>query len=74
MNVSPFEEDKVTKEYMYKYGIDNVRGGSYANVKLSNFHIDALNMEMWSVNDLCNICGKSGHFAKHCPLRRGPLV
>lgn len=25
-NASPFDEDKVCKEYMLQYGIDNVRG------------------------------------------------
>ena len=34
-NVSRFEEDKMTKEYMEKYGIDNVRGGAYTQVDLS---------------------------------------
>ena len=36
-NVSSFEEDKITKEYMAKYGIDKVRGGSYVQVILSEF-------------------------------------
>ena len=28
-NTSPFDEDKITKEYMIKYGIDNVRALCY---------------------------------------------
>ena len=65
-NASPFEEDKVTKEYMAKYGIENVRGGSYVEVNLSDFHIDALKMELWGAKDLCKNCGRAGHFVKDC--------
>ena len=65
-NVSAFEEDKITKEYMSKYGIDKVRGGSYVQVELSEFHIEALKMEIWGAKDLCCQCGRSGHFAKDC--------
>ena len=65
-NISPFEEDKITKEYMSKYGIDKVRGGSYVEVELSEFHIDALNMEIWGAKDLCSQCGRKGHFVKDC--------
>jgi predicted GIY-YIG superfamily endonuclease len=65
-NVSTFEEDKVTKEYMSKYGIDRVRGGSYVEVELSEFHRGALNMEIWAAKDLCTQCGRSGHFMKDC--------
>jgi hypothetical protein len=65
-NISPFEEDKITKEYMSKYGIDKVRGGSYVEVELSPFQIDALQKEIWAANDLCTKCGRSGHFVKDC--------
>ena len=65
-NVSSFEEDKITKEYMSKYGIDKVRGGSYVEIELSKFHIDALKMEIWGAKDLCKQCGRSGHFIKDC--------
>ena len=65
-NVSPFEEDKITKEYMFKYGIDKVRGGSYCQIDLSEFHTEALKMEIWGAKDLCSQCGRSGHFAKDC--------
>lgn len=65
-NVSSFEEDKVTKEYMSKYGIDKVRGGSYVEVELSEFHTDALKMEIWAATNLCTQCGRSGHFVKDC--------
>jgi predicted GIY-YIG superfamily endonuclease len=65
-NASVFEEDKITKEYMAKYGIDKVRGGSYVETELSQFHLDALNMEIWAAKDLCTRCGRSGHFVREC--------
>ena len=68
-NASPFEEDKITKEYMSKYGIDNVRGGSYVEIELSEFHKDALKMEIWGAKDLCSRCGRAGHFVKDCYAR-----
>ena len=65
-NVSDFDEDKITKEYMSKFGIDKVRGGSYVEVELGDFHKDALKMEIWNAKNLCTQCGRSGHFVKDC--------
>lgn len=65
-NVSSFDEDKITKEYMSKYGIDKVRGGSYVELELSEFHTAALKMEIWGAKDLCTQCGRSGHWVKDC--------
>ncbi len=68
-NVSAFDEDKITKEYMSKYGIDKVRGGSYADVVLSDFQVNALTMEICTANNLCNRCCRPGHFVKDCYAR-----
>jgi predicted GIY-YIG superfamily endonuclease len=65
-NVSPFEEDKVTKEYMSKYGLEKVRGGSYVELELDDFQRETLNREIWGAKDLCKQCGRTGHFAKSC--------
>ena len=65
-NVSPFEEDKYTKEYMSKYGMDKVRGGSYVEITLSDFQKQSLNTEMWAAKDCCTQCGRKGHFVKSC--------
>lgn len=65
-SASPFDEDKITKEYMAKYGIEKVRGGSYVEVELSRFHMDALNMEIRGATNLCTQCGRAGHFVKEC--------
>jgi predicted GIY-YIG superfamily endonuclease len=65
-HASPFEEDRVTKEYMSRYGMDKVRGGSYVELALSESQTDALQRELWSAKDLCTRCGRPGHFVKDC--------
>ena len=65
-NASVFDEDKVTKEYMAKYGMDKVRGGTYVEMELSAAHKQVLQKEIWSAKGLCTGCGKHGHFVKDC--------
>jgi predicted GIY-YIG superfamily endonuclease len=64
-NVSPFDEDKYTKEYMAKYGIDKVRGGSYVMMKLTDSQKTLLKREIWGAQDRCFKCGNS-HFVYKC--------
>ncbi len=68
-NASPFDEDKVTKEMMAKYGIDNVRGGSYVTEELDEVQEEALRRELWAAQDCCTKCGRKGHFVKDCYAR-----
>jgi predicted GIY-YIG superfamily endonuclease len=65
-NVSHFEEDKVVKEMMAKYGIENVRGGAYARIELASYQKKTLWREIASATDACFYCGEKGHFARHC--------
>ena len=65
-NASPFDEDKYTKEYMSNYGINNVRGGTYTQIKLDNNTIKLLEKEMRGSNNLCFKCGSKSHFANNC--------
>lgn len=61
-----FKEDMITKMYMDKYGIENVRGGSYTKIKLDPDQVKLLKQELCTANNLCFKCGKFGHFASHC--------
>lgn len=63
---SEHDENNVTKDLMKKYGMENVRGGAYASVVISEEHEDALRHEMKSTVDTCYKCGKTGHFANKC--------
>jgi predicted GIY-YIG superfamily endonuclease len=65
-NCDRFDEDKYTKTYMDKYGIDNVRGGSYTQVKLNSNTIHFLKKELLSTQDKCYGCGGNDHFYKGC--------
>jgi predicted GIY-YIG superfamily endonuclease len=63
---SPFDEDKYVKEYMIKYGIDNVRGGTYSSVALSPAVRKMIQGEMDTATDACFRCHRKGHFANRC--------
>ena len=65
-NCDNFDEDKYTMKYMEKYGINNVRGGSFCEVKLSDSNRTTLEQIMKGVTDKCYICGKNDHFANDC--------
>ncbi len=66
---TPFDEDLYVKKYMLKYGINNVRGGSYSRTILSKHEIKILARELCTASNTCYACKKSGHSAKDCIQR-----
>ena len=70
MGKDKFDEDKITKQYMEKYGIENVRGGTYCKILLSDETKDLISKELNGGTDKCYNCGKMGHYIKNCPYEQ----
>ena len=84
-NCDEMDEDKYTKIYMKKYGIDNVRGGAYVTLILSEDQCKTLNDLLnnkkdyfikdihgnYKFNgDICSKCSRYGHTKKTCYSKR----
>ena len=65
-NQNSRDEDKWTKVYMDRYGVENVRGGAYCKLELNEDQKRALDIESAGSNDLCYHCKKKGHFMAQC--------
>lgn len=64
------DEDFCTIRYMKKYGIDNVRGGSFCRLILAEEEKTVLLRLFRSAKDVCFLCGSDKHFVRHCKLNK----
>ena len=69
-NMDSYDEDKITRQYMDKYGISNVRGGAYVKINLDKSTLQELRRMSISTNNKCFTCGKDGHFAANCQVSK----
>jgi len=65
-NCDDYDEDKYTQKYMDKYGVNNVRGGSFVSIELSKEEKSIIEKKTNGSNDKCFKCGMKGHFVNKC--------
>lgn len=64
-----FDEDKYTLKYMARYGVENVRGGTFSQPQLTHENMVLLHRQIASIEDRCFICRNIGHFTSECPYK-----
>jgi predicted GIY-YIG superfamily endonuclease len=64
------DEQRVTQEYIAKYGIDNVRGGPWVKVILSDTEKAFIQKIINGETDKCFQCGSGDHFVKDCHMNQ----
>lgn len=67
-NCSKYDENKFVIMYMNEYRINNVRGGMYSQMELTDIDRHYIERSIRNANDKCFICN-GGHFAKKCQKR-----
>lgn len=68
-NCDSFDEDKFTIKMMGKFGIENVRGGSFCKIHLSEPDKITIQNMLNGATNKCYLCGNNNHFAKDCPTK-----
>ena len=65
-NCDNFDEDKFTIKMMEKYGVNNVRGGSFSRLKLSREEFNIIGRMINNSNDRCFKCSSYDHYCLQC--------
>ena len=68
-NEARLEEDKKVKMLMLEYGIDFVRGGTYAECNMHAHRVSTLRSEINHATNRCLRCGRTGHWMQQCYAR-----
>jgi len=64
------EEDTIARQFMFVFGMENVRGGKYVKIDLADCEKKDIRSSFVSEYGLCFICLKTGHFGRRCPNRK----
>ncbi len=64
------DEDYETRKWMFKRGIDKVRGGAYSKCVLYQEERQQLEKEQRHARNACLGCGALGHYIQDCPRKK----